>query len=153
MFGVRPDAMTAAKALGGGLPIGALVTGERLADVLTAGDHGSTFAGGPVQCAAALAVLDVVCDEALLSRVRELGDGLKHAVADLPGVIEVRGRGFLIAFDLAGAGAPELVRRALVEQRLVLNATGPRTVRLLPPLVVGEAEVDDALARLRALLG
>src|SRR3954468_8544656 len=149
--GVVPDALTTAKALGGGLPIGALVTGERLADVFQTGDHGSTFAGGPVVCAAGNAVLDIL-DEALLSRVRDLGERLRAGLAELPGVATVRGRGLMNAFDLAEGGAPELVRRALLEERLVLNATGPATVRLLPPLVIGEAEVDDALARLRRLL-
>jgi acetylornithine/N-succinyldiaminopimelate aminotransferase len=150
--GVVPDAMTTAKGLAGGLPIGALVTGERLADVLEPGDHGSTFAGGPVQCAAALAVLDTLDDEALLAGVRGLGERLRHAVAELPGVGEVRGRGFLLAFELIAGGAPDLVRRALREQRLVLNATSPTTVRLLPPLIVDEAQVDNAIGRLRALL-
>jgi predicted acetylornithine/succinylornithine family transaminase len=150
--GVVPDLMTSAKALGGGLPIGALICGPRLSDVFEPGDHGSTFAGGPVACAAAHAVLDVVTDPALLASVRQLGARLAEAVAQLPGVVEVRGRGLMIACDLAGGGAPELVRRALLEQRLVLNATGPATVRFLPALTVGEAEVDEALARLRALL-
>jgi acetylornithine/N-succinyldiaminopimelate aminotransferase len=153
--GVVPDALTTAKALGGGLPIGALVTGERLADVFAPGDHGSTFAGGPVQCAVGLAVLDVIDDEALLARVRELGERLRHGVAELPGVGEVRGRGLMLAFELNSAhppGAPELVVRALHEQRLVLNATGPTTVRLLPPLLIDESHADDALGRLRALL-
>src|SRR6185312_3437262 len=113
--GVVPDLMTLAKALGGGLPIGALVTGERMADVFAAGDHGSTFAGGPVQCAAGLAVLDVIDDEALLARVRELGEHLRHAVAELPGVGEVRGRGLMIAFELVDGGAPAFVTRALSE--------------------------------------
>jgi predicted acetylornithine/succinylornithine family transaminase len=150
--GVVPDLMTSAKALGGGLPIGALICGPRLADVFEPGDHGSTFAGGPVACAAAHAVLDVVEDPALLARVRELGARLAETLARLPGVGEVRGRGLMLACDLDGGGAPELVRRALLEQRLVLNATGPATLRFLPALTIGEAEVDDALARLRALL-
>jgi acetylornithine/N-succinyldiaminopimelate aminotransferase len=150
--GVVPDALTTAKALGGGLPIGALVTGPRLADVFQTGDHGSTFAGGPVVCAAANAVLDILGDEALLARSRELGERLRAGLAELPGVRVVRGRGLMNAFDLDDGGAPELVRRALLEERLVLNATGPATVRLLPPLVIGEAEADDALARLRRLL-
>jgi predicted acetylornithine/succinylornithine family transaminase len=150
--GVKPDLLTIAKALAGGLPIGALVCAPRLADVLEPGDHGSTFAGGPVQCAAALAVLDIVSDRALLARVRELGEHLRHAVAELPGVGEVRGRGLLLAFDLIAGGAPELVRRALLEKRLVINATSPQTVRLLPPLTIGRAEADDALARISALL-
>jgi acetylornithine/N-succinyldiaminopimelate aminotransferase len=153
--GVVPDALTIAKALGGGLPIGALVTGERLADVFAPGDHGSTFAGGPVQCAAGLAVLDVIDDEALLASVRELGERLRHALAELPGVIEVRGRGLMLAFELDPdfrPGAADVVVRALREQRLVLNATGPTTVRLLPPLLIGEAQADDAIARLSAVL-
>lgn len=150
--GVVPDALTTAKALGGGLPIGALVTGPRLADVFGPGDHGSTFAGGPVQCSAGLAVLDVLEDEALLARVRELGERLRHALAELPGVTEVRGRGLMLAFELAEGGGPDLAARALAEQRLVLNATGPTTVRLLPPLIIDEAQADDAVERLRALL-
>jgi acetylornithine/N-succinyldiaminopimelate aminotransferase len=148
--GVTPDAMTVAKALGGGMPIGALITGPRLADVLQPGDHGSTFAGGPVVAAAGLAVLDVVDDEALLVRVGELGERLAAGLAELPGVREVRGRGLMRAIEIDGA--PELVRRALLEQRLVLNATGPTTVRFLPPLIVGEVELDDALARVTGLL-
>jgi acetylornithine/N-succinyldiaminopimelate aminotransferase len=153
--GVVPDALTVAKALGGGLPIGALVTGERLADVFAPGDHGSTFAGGPVQCSAGLAVLDVLDDEGLLARVRELGERLRHALAELPGVIEVRGRGLMLAFELDPAfrpGGADIVVRALREQRLVLNATGPTTVRLLPPLTIDQAQADDAIARLRAVL-
>jgi acetylornithine/N-succinyldiaminopimelate aminotransferase len=150
--GVVPDAITVAKALGGGLPIGALITGERLADGFAAGDHGSTFAGGPVQCAAGLAVLDVIDDEDLLARVRELGERLREGVARLPGVGEIRGRGLMIAFELTEGGAPDLVLRALQEQRIVLNATGPTTVRLLPPLIIDEAQADDALARLLAVL-
>ena len=150
--GVVPDLMTSAKALGGGLPIGALICSPRYADVFAPGDHGSTFAGGPVACAAALAVLDVVEDPALLERVRTLGARLAEGLAALPGVGAVRGRGLMLACDFAAGAAPELVRRALLEQRLVLNATGPATLRLLPPLTIGDDEVDDVLQRLRALL-
>jgi acetylornithine/succinyldiaminopimelate/putrescine aminotransferase len=149
--GVVPDAMALAKALGGGLPIGALVTGERLADVLQPGDHGSTFAGGPVVTAAALAALDEIDRPELLERVRALGERLAAGLAELPGVREVRGRGLMAAIEVDGA--PELVRRALLEERLVLNATGPSTMRFLPPLIVGEAEIDEALARVRRVLG
>jgi len=148
--GVVPDAITTAKALGGGFPIGALVTGPRLADVLSPGDHGSTFAGGPVVAAAAMAALDVIDHPARLARVMELGERLAAGLAELPGVDEVRGRGLMRAIEIDGA--PDLVRRALLDQRLVLNATGPTTIRFLPPLIVGETEVDDALARVRSLL-
>jgi len=149
--GVMPDALTAAKALGGGMPIGALVTGPALADVLEPGDHGSTFAGGPVPAAAALAALDVIDRPELLAHVFRTGARLEEGLRELPGVRRVRGRGLMLAADLPDA--PALVRRALLEERLVLNATGPGTVRFLPPLVVTSDQVDDALGRLYALLG
>jgi acetylornithine/N-succinyldiaminopimelate aminotransferase len=149
--GVTPDALTAAKALAGGLPVGALVTGERLADVLVPGDHGSTFGGGPVVCAAALAVLEILDDPSLRARVGELGARLAAGLEQLPHVRSVRGRGLMLACDI-DLPAPEVVRRALLEQRLLVNATGPATVRLLPPLTLTEAEVDEGLRRLRAAL-
>lgn len=152
---VVPDLLTTAKALANGLPIGALITGPRLAEGFEPGDHGSTFAGGPVPCAAANAVLDVLDDPALLASVRELGEVLRGALAELPGVVAVRGRGLMIGFDLDGSGAsaPDVVRRALLDQRLLVNATGPQTLRLLPPLTVTRAEVDEILTRLAAALG
>jgi acetylornithine/N-succinyldiaminopimelate aminotransferase len=151
--GVVPDAITVAKALGGGLPIGALVTGPRLADVFEPGDHGSTFAGGPVVAAAALAALELTDDERLLQSVRERGLTLAAGLERLPHVLAVRGRGLMLACEL-DISAPEVVRRALLEQQLVVNATGPTTVRLLPPLTVSAGEIEEALARLaRAMEG
>jgi acetylornithine/N-succinyldiaminopimelate aminotransferase len=142
--GPAPDVMTLAKGLGGGLPIGACVTSPRYADTLQPGDHGSTFAGGPVVAAAANAVLDVVDDPAFLADVVSKG---ARVGAGLPGV---RGRGLMLAFEVEDA--PAFARRALLEQRLVVNATGPTTIRLLPPLTVSESEIDDALERLNSLL-
>lgn len=150
--GIVPDAITVAKALAGGLPIGALVAGPAMADVFEPGDHGSTFAGGPVQCAAALAVMDIVTDAALLARVRECGDLIAARLRDLPCAVEVRGRGYMQAVELEGVDAMALVGRALREQRLVLNATGPTTLRLLPPLTIEPDQLDEALDRLTALL-
>jgi acetylornithine/N-succinyldiaminopimelate aminotransferase len=149
--GVVPDLIAAAKSLGGGLPIGAMITGERHADTFAPGDHGSTFPGGAVVCAAANAALDVLLDESLLERVRELGVIIRERLATLPHVVAVRGRGLMNAVDL-DIDAPAVVRRALLEQRLVINATGPATVRFLPPLVIGEAEIEDCVGRLGALL-
>jgi acetylornithine/N-succinyldiaminopimelate aminotransferase len=149
--GVVPDAMTTAKALGGGLPIGALITGERLSEVLQPGDHGSTFAGGPVVAAAAHAALDVLEDPALHARVRELGERLAARLEDTPGVLRVRRRGLMVGFDVAG-DAPAIVRRALLERGLVCNATGPGTIRFLPPLVIDEAQADEAVDRIAPLL-
>ncbi len=148
--GVVPDALTSAKALGGGLPIGALITGPGLAEVFQPGDHGSTFAGGPVACASALAALEICSDQALLERVRRLGERLMAGLAELPYAERVRGRGLMVAFDTA-LDAPELARRVLLEQRLVVNATGPATIRLEPPLLVSDQEVDEALSRLHSL--
>jgi predicted acetylornithine/succinylornithine family transaminase len=148
---VVPDAMTVAKGLGGGLPIGALLIGPKLSGVFEPGDHGSTFAGGPVVAAAAHAALDVLSDPALLASVRELGERLVEGLREIPAVESVRGRGLMVAADVR-ADAPAAARAALLEQRLVINATGPRTLRFLPPLVVSEAQVDEALRRLAAVL-
>jgi acetylornithine/succinyldiaminopimelate/putrescine aminotransferase len=148
---VRPDALTTAKALGGGLPIGALVTGERLADVLRPGDHGSTFAGGPVVAAAALVALELTAEAELLARVRELGQELAEGLALLPHVLAVRGRGLMLACEL-DVDAVALARRALLRERLLVNATGPTTLRLLPPLILSDQQLQDGLARLAAAL-
>jgi len=148
---VRPDVMTTAKGLGGGVPVGACVTTPELGDVFRPGDHGSTFAGGPLVAAAAGAVLDVVDDDAFLAAVAEKGERLRAGLRAL-GLDEVRGRGLMLAF--AADDAPALVRRALLEQRLVINATGPDTVRLLPPLTISGEEIEEGLRRLeRALRG
>jgi predicted acetylornithine/succinylornithine family transaminase len=149
---VVPDAITSAKALGGGLPVGALITGERLADVFELGDHGSTFAGGPVTASAALVALEICSDPELLERVHARGARLMQGLESLPYVSAVRGRGLMVAIDVDdGVRAQELASRALLEQRLVVNATGPATIRLEPPLIVSEQEIDDAVARLGAL--
>jgi acetylornithine/N-succinyldiaminopimelate aminotransferase len=145
--GVVPDALTSAKGLGGGLPIGALVTGARLADVLEPGDHGSTFAGGLVVSSAALVALEICSDPELLERVQTLGARLAEGLEAIAFVSAVRGRGLMLAIDLIeGMDAPELARRALLEQRLVVNATGPATVRL-EPQGLSPARGDDARRR------
>jgi acetylornithine/N-succinyldiaminopimelate aminotransferase len=149
--GVTPDVITVAKGLGGGLPIGACVTSPAYADVLEAGDHGSTFAGGPIPCAGALAVFDVIEEPGFLDSVRAKGDRLLRGLDSISGG-RARGRGLMTAFATT-EDAPALVRRALLEERLVLNATGPDTVRLLPPLTVSEDEIDEAVARLGRLVG
>jgi acetylornithine/N-succinyldiaminopimelate aminotransferase len=149
---VVPDAITSAKALGGGLPIGALITGPRLGDTLQPGDHGSTFAGGPVVASAARVALEICSDPELLARVRVAGERLAAGLATLPYATAVRGRGLMLAIDVdPDIDAADLARRALLEQRLVVNATGPATIRLEPPLIVSDDELDEAVARLEAL--
>jgi acetylornithine/N-succinyldiaminopimelate aminotransferase len=148
--GPLPDVMTVAKGLGGGLPIGACITSPAYADTLQPGDHGSTFAGGPVIAAAANTVLDVVSDEEFLGDVITKGDQLDAGLRTLP-VDDVRGRGLMMAFEVEDAR--EVARRALLDQRLVVHATGPTSIRLLPPLTVSAAEIDAAVERLGAALG
>lgn len=150
---VRPDVLTTAKALGGGLPVGACVTTEERGDVLERGDHGSTFAGGPLVASAALAAYEVIDDPELLRGVRELGGRLREGLDALDPVLEVRGRGLMIGADLSDdLDATEVASRAL-DEGLVVNPIGKDTLRFLPPLVVGESEVDEALAILGRVLG
>jgi acetylornithine/N-succinyldiaminopimelate aminotransferase len=150
---VRPDVMTAAKALGGGLPVGACVTTEELGDVFEPGDHGSTFAGAPVTAAAGLAAFDVIDDPDLLRSVRELSRRFCDELADLDGIEEVRGRGLMVGAGLSeGIDAPDVVTRAL-DGGLVINTTGPGTLRFLPPLTITAADVDEAVAIVDAALG
>jgi acetylornithine/N-succinyldiaminopimelate aminotransferase len=148
----RPDVMTTAKALGGGLPVGACVTGEGTADVLQVGDHGSTFAGGPLIAAASLAAFDVIDDPELLRRVRGLGGRLCEGLEEIDGIAETRGRGLMVGARLESGGAKETAARCL-EEGLIVNPIGDETLRFLPPLIIGEAEVDEALEILARVLG
>ena len=142
---IRPDVLTSAKALGGGLPIGACVTAPSCADVLEPGDHGSTFAGGPVVTAAALAVLDVVDYPVLLRHVRELGAYLCEKLEALEGVRETRGRGLMIGVGLDEGIDAAAIGADLLERGLVVNVPAPHTLRLLPPLVIDSDHVDLAV--------
>ncbi len=142
---VRPDVLTAAKALGGGVPIGACITAPIAADVLQPGDHGSTFAAGPVATAAAMAVLDIVDDPTLLRRVRELGAELREGLEALDGVRETRGRGLMVGIGLEQDIDAAALGADLLAHGLVVNVPGPGTVRLLPPLVVDSAQIGQAV--------
>jgi acetylornithine/N-succinyldiaminopimelate aminotransferase len=149
---VRPDLITTAKALGGGLPVGACVTTPEAGEVLEPGDHGSTFAGGPLIATAALAVLEIVDDPALLRRVRNLGARFVDGLAGAPGVREVRGRGLMLGVGVGAAIDASEVAARLLRAGLIVNVPEPGTLRLLPPLIVGAEEVDEALALMRAAL-
>jgi predicted acetylornithine/succinylornithine family transaminase len=151
---VRPDVMTAAKALGGGLPVGAVVTTQEVGDVFERGDHGSTFAGGPVGAAAALAALEVLRDQELLANVRACGERFMAGLSTFEGVADVRGRGLMVGVTLADGLDAVAVRDRCLEAGLVINCPGPGMLRFLPPLVVGDAEVREGLATLgNALAG
>ena len=152
--GVRPDVITLAKGLGGGLPIGACIGLGRTRDMFQAGEHGSTFGGNPVSCAAALAVLDTIADEHLLDSVKRVGEHLSQQLStlDRPGVREVRGSGLWRALALDGDHAVA-VERAARKRGLLVNAVKADVIRLAPPLIVTEADVEDAMRRLPAALG
>lgn len=152
-LGFQPDIATTAKALANGLPIGACMATEEVASAFSPGDHATTFGGGPVVCAAALAVIDEIESRELLENCRQRSDQLVASLSDLPGVVEVRGRGLLLAARLAESNAGDVVRRALEEHRLVVNAVRPDAIRLAPPLSVDPGEVEEALSRLGAALG
>jgi acetylornithine/N-succinyldiaminopimelate aminotransferase len=143
---VRPDVLTTGKALGGGLPIGACVTGREAASVLEPGDHGSTFAGGPVASAAALAVLEIVDDASLLRAVRERGRQLRDGLARLDGVREVRGRGLMLGVGLEAGIESAAVTADLLERGAVVSAPEPESLRLLPSLMIEPAQVELAVA-------
>jgi acetylornithine/succinyldiaminopimelate/putrescine aminotransferase len=151
---VRPDVITSAKALGGGMPIGACITGPAAAEVLEPGDHGSTFAAGPIATSAALAVLDAVDDPALLRSVRELGTRLRRGLEELPGVSGTRGRGLMVGVALDEGIDAAAVGADLLARGLVVNVPAPGTLRLLPPLVVEADQIDRAVGTIgESLLG
>jgi len=148
--GIVPDAMTLAKGLGGGVPIGALVTfGPQGTAMLTAGQHGTTFGGNPLACAAGLAVVDTIERDHLLQHVRDVGALLDHLEID--GVAGTRGRGLLRAIELDGIPAP-LVMAAARDAGYIVNAVTPTALRLAPPLVISQEELQGFLDDLPAIL-
>ncbi|MEA5454510.1 acetylornithine transaminase [Sinomonas sp. JGH33] len=162
--GVVPDAISLAKGLGGGFPIGALITfGPENSALLSAGQHGTTFGGNPVATAAALATLHAIESQGVLANVRAVGEHVRSALAKLPEVAEVRGRGLLIGFDLAGPGGDTAavpdganlaaaVVEAGLEAGFIVNAPGPRTIRLAPPLILTADQADTFIAALPQLV-
>ncbi|MFM8519399.1 MAG: aspartate aminotransferase family protein [Solirubrobacterales bacterium] len=151
-FGIVPDVMTTAKALGGGMAIGACVNSEELGQVLVPGDHGSTFAAGPVASAAAGRVLEIVDRPETLRRVREAGGRLVDGLVGLSGVESVRGRGLRLGAALESGLDSAAVRDELLGRGLVVNAPRPDTLRLLPPFVVSDDQIDRALEILGEVL-
>jgi len=145
LAGVRPDVASLAKALGGGLPIGALVARADLS--FEPGDHASTFGGGPVPCAAALSVLDVIGRDGLLAEVRTMGALLRREVERLApagSLREIRGRGLLIGFEIGESLDATTVVHGLRERGVLASTAGPGVVRFTPPFTIGAGEVDVA---------
>ena len=149
-YGIKPDVVTMAKGLGGGLPIGGFMAAESCADVMGPGTHGSTFGGNPVCCAAAKAVLQEVLKEGFLQEVKEKGEYVKKTVLDFhsPYVKEVRGMGLMLGIVVDKEKRAGLVAELMEKGILVLTA-GTETIRLLPPLVITYEELDEALMAMK----
>ncbi len=150
---IQPDALTLAKGLGGGVPIGALVTFGAASELFSRGQHGSTFGGNPLATAAANAVLTVIETDDLVANATRRGQQLREIIAriDSPLIVEVRGRGLLLGLGLAQPIAAELAAAALAAG-LIVNAPNASTIRLAPPLIVGEAELAEFERRFRSAL-
>jgi acetylornithine/succinyldiaminopimelate/putrescine aminotransferase len=150
IYGVVPDALTLAKGLASGLPIGAVVAGEKLTAGVQTGDLGSTFGGGPVVCAAALATLEVIDREKLIANVRVQSELLRHGAITL-GVSKVTGRGLLLGLHLDRPAAA--VQQALFKRRILTGtASDPNVLRLMPPLTFSDAECKLVLGALEEAL-
>ena len=151
-FGVNADVVTLAKGLAGGVPIGAVLAGEKCKDTLGVGDHGSTFGGNPLASAAGRAVLSVVNKPEFLKEIVRKGEKIKSTVAGWkhPQVVEIRGSGLMIGVDIISDAWPVL-ETCLAKGLLMLSA-GPKTLRFLPPYVVTDAEIDEGLAILKSVL-
>ena len=144
-YGLTPDVCSFAKGIGGGLPLAGILAGEKTELVLTPGTHATTFGGNPVCCAGALSVLSQL-DDAMLASVQEKGQYLREKIAAMPGVKEVRGMGLMLGVGLEeGLLRVDLVKQMLDQGLLCLTA-GHNTIRLLPPLVISQAEMDQGLA-------
>ncbi len=152
--GITPDVMTLAKALGNGMPIGACLARGAAADVFKPGNHGSTFGGNPLACSAALAVLETIEREALVERAAQLGlrmkAGFDSALAGIAGVVQIRAKGLMLGIELDRA-CGELTKQALA-QGLLINVTAEKIIRLLPPLIISDAEADQIVSGVCALI-
>ena len=154
-FGVVPDAITLAKSLGGGFPIGALLAKDDVAEVFTPGTHAATFGGNPLACAASLAVLETMREEGILEHVmnvsRILFNRLEILKKEYPQVTEVRGRGLMVGIEVRDSRDPcveapaKLICSRCADKGLLVNAVTDTTIRLLPPFVIGEGEIREAV--------
>ena len=147
-FGVKPDAVTMAKAMGGGMPIGAIAAKEECATALNPGSHGSTYSGNPVCCAASYAQITELLERNLAGNAKEMGAYFMEQLKTLPDVKEVRGLGLLVGFELNNVDAVEVKVKAM-EKKLLVTATSNRIIRMVPPLIITKEDCDKAVAILK----
>jgi acetylornithine/N-succinyldiaminopimelate aminotransferase len=155
-FGIVPDVVTIAKPLAGGLPIGAMMCTERAAAAITPGMHGTTFGGGPLACAVAIAVIDEIKSSQLLQHVTEVGtyfrDQLKGLMAKHSCITDVRGAGLMVGVEIDSADLAKTVAAEMLAERIILNRTSETVLRFLPPYILERKHVDTAVAALDAIL-
>lgn len=143
-YGIKPDIVSMAKALGGGMPIGAICATKEVAKAFTPGSHGTTFGGHPVCCAAALAEVNELLDRDLASNAKKMGDYFMNKLKDLPHVKEVRGQGLLVGVEFDDSISGVEVKHACLDRKLLITAIGAHIIRMIPPLIITEADCDKA---------
>ncbi len=155
-FGIRPDITTLAKPLAGGLPLGAMLCTEEASRAMHPGLHGTTFGGGPLACAVAIAVIDAMEQEGLLSNIRETGAYFKAKLHDLAAkhesVVDVRGMGLMLAVEMNSADLAKKIVAKMLERRILINRTSETVLRFLPPFIMGKEHVDLAVSALNEIL-
>ena len=151
-YGVEPDIITLAKGLGGGVPIGAFLCNEKMGQVLNPGDHGSTYGGNPLVCAAANEVIRQVTEKDFINQVKEKGEYIQGVILGWANekVVQVRGKGLMIGIEMTKTAKP--IQEAALEKGLLLLSAGAQTIRLLPPLTITYDEIDQGLTILKEIL-
>jgi acetylornithine aminotransferase/acetylornithine/N-succinyldiaminopimelate aminotransferase len=156
-FGIQPDVTTVAKPLAGGLPLGAMLCTEEASRGIHAGLHGTTFGGGPLACAVAIAVIDTIEQEGLLAKINETGEYFKqqlhHLAATHESVVDVRGMGLMLAMEMNSADFAKQIVAKMLERRILINRTSETVLRFLPPFIMGREHVDVAVSALNEILG
>jgi len=155
-FGIQPDITTMAKPLAGGLPLGAMLCTEEASRAMHPGLHGTTFGGGPLACAVAIAVIDTIEKEGLLGNIQQTGAYFKHRLHDLAAsqesVVDVRGMGLMLAIEMNSAELAKRIVAKMLERRILINRTSETVLRFLPPYVMGKEHVDLAITALNEIL-
>ncbi|MCI8748702.1 MAG: aspartate aminotransferase family protein [Lachnospiraceae bacterium] len=144
-YGIKPDIVSMAKAMGGGMPIGAICATEEVAKAFSAGSHGTTFGGHPVSCAAALAEIDELLERDLAENAKKMGGYFMEKLADIPHVKEVRGQGLLVGVEFDGNINAADVKHGCLDRKLLITAIGSDIIRMVPPLILTEADCDKAV--------
>jgi acetylornithine aminotransferase len=148
---VRPDVVTLAKGIGGGLPLGATIAYGKAAHLLQPGDHGTTFGGNPIACAAANAVLDVIEGKKLMQSAKIFEKKIKKSLSVVPGVSEVRGRGLLLGIELSSPIAKK-VAASMLDAGVIVNAANDKTIRIAPPLIVTSTQIDTFITKFKSIM-